>query len=110
MPITGEQFLLHDTRGIPGTLEIQFLTREQASVALAGARDHSETVDWALQRRLLARIDSGLVPLATAEPDLIEEFEAEARRAAIGRSCGAEGVEAKTIAVSVRPRPDPIAR
>jgi ribosomal peptide maturation radical SAM protein 1 len=85
VPITGEQFLLHDTRGIPGTLEIQFLTREQASVALAGARDQSETVTWALQRRLLVSIDSSLVPLATAEPGLIEEFEAEARRAAIGR-------------------------
>ncbi len=85
VPITGEQFLLHDTRGLPGTLEIQFLTREQASVALAGARDHSETVNWALQRRLLVRLDSSLVPLATAEPGLIEEFEAEARRAAIGR-------------------------
>lgn len=97
VPITSEQFLLQDTRGIPGTLEIQFLSREQASVALAGARDHGEAVDWALQRRLLARIDSGLVPLATAEPDLIEEFEAEARRSAIGRSCGAEGAEAKII-------------
>ena len=82
VPITDQQFLLRDTRGIPGTLEIQFLSREQAAVALAGARVPSEAVHWALQRRLLVTIDSRLVPLATAAPEVIEEFEAEARRSA----------------------------
>lgn len=72
--------MLFDTRGLPGTQEIAFLTRDQASLVLAGA-DHDGTapVRWALERRLVVEVDASLVPLATADPDLIEEFEAEIR-------------------------------
>jgi ribosomal peptide maturation radical SAM protein 1 len=84
VPMTSEQFLLRDTRAIPGTREIQFLSREQARVVLGGARHESEAVEWALQRKLLVKMDSGLVPLATAESDLIAELEAEARTSEAG--------------------------
>ncbi len=79
IPITDEQFVLHDTRGIDGTRELQFLTREHARAVVAGSCEPA-VIAWALSRQLLARVDGQLVPLATAGPELIEEFEVEARR------------------------------
>jgi hypothetical protein len=87
VPLTNEQFLLYDTRGIPGTRQIHFLTRDHARLVLAGATDRSETalVEWALREKLVTRVESDLVPLATAEPGLIAAFEAEARRSGASR-------------------------
>lgn len=76
--LTNEQFLLLDTRILPDNKEISFATRAQARVALAGHRGPiTAEVEWALARRLAVEIDSTIVPLATAEPELIQEFEAE---------------------------------
>jgi ribosomal peptide maturation radical SAM protein 1 len=85
--LTSDQYMLFDTRGLPGTQEIGFLTRDQASLVLAGA-DHDGTarVRWALERRLVVEVEGSLVPLATADPDLIAESEAEIRgRAPLSR-------------------------
>jgi len=87
VPLTDEQFLLYDTRRIPGTRQIHFLTRDHARLVLAGTTDRSETalVEWALREKLVTRVESDLVPLATAEPELIAAFEAEARRSGASR-------------------------
>lgn len=71
-----DQFLLMDTRRIPGTQEVHFLTREKAALILTGTdRDGSVDVDWALENKLVVDLDSRIVPLATAEPSLLREFE-----------------------------------
>jgi ribosomal peptide maturation radical SAM protein 1 len=81
--LTDSDFLLIDTRGLPDTEQVQFLTREQACIALAGRRpDRSAAAAWALARKLVVELDRFLVPLATAEPALIREFEAEMRGSA----------------------------
>jgi hypothetical protein len=77
-PLTDEHFLLVDTRRVPDTQEIQFLTRPQAAVVLAGSRrERTVEVEWALEQKLIVEVDSQFVPLATAEPQLLQEFEAE---------------------------------
>jgi ribosomal peptide maturation radical SAM protein 1 len=71
------RWLLRDTRGLPGMAESCWLTRSQASVALA-AQPFIPTaeIEWALERKLGVTLDGWYVPLATAEPELIQEFEA----------------------------------
>jgi ribosomal peptide maturation radical SAM protein 1 len=74
-----DQFLLMDTRGLPGTQEIHFLSREQAAIVLAGTnRRNLVHVDWALENKLAVELDSRIVPLATADAEIIREFESEA--------------------------------
>src|SRR5262249_10651663 len=78
--LSDEDFVLVDSRGLPGTAAISFLTRAQASLVLAGARGTGAAdAAWALEQNLLVEMDGGLVPLATADPALIEEFESELR-------------------------------
>jgi hypothetical protein len=76
-----DSFLLFDSRGLEGTDQIQFLDREQTSVALAGRRleERDSVVEWALEARLVVELDSLFVPLVTAEPELLREFESERR-------------------------------
>jgi ribosomal peptide maturation radical SAM protein 1 len=80
-PLSEESFVLFDTRGIDGTEQIQFLDREQASVVLAGRRldELDDNVEWALASKLVMELDSLFVPLVTAEPGLLHEFESERR-------------------------------
>jgi ribosomal peptide maturation radical SAM protein 1 len=69
-------YLLADTRATPS---FTFITHEQAFLALVGARP--ETVPprlrlWAEQTAKVAlQLDGMLVPLATARPELLENFE-----------------------------------
>jgi ribosomal peptide maturation radical SAM protein 1 len=74
------RWLLRDTRGLPGTEEHTWLTHPQASLALT-ARPLAEAGDiaWALERKVGVLLDGGYVPLATAEPALLQELEAELR-------------------------------
>jgi ribosomal peptide maturation radical SAM protein 1 len=76
-----ETFLLMDTRGLEETEEIQFLDRDQAALVLAGRRldEQDDNVDWALEAKLIVELDHLFVPLATAEPALLREFESELR-------------------------------
>lgn len=72
-----KHFLMLNSRGIAGTDQVQFLTQEQAAIALVGARvDASVDVGWAIERRLLVELDSWYVPLCCAPPELLAEFEA----------------------------------
>ena len=70
-------YLLKDTRGLPDTEPQTVLDKDQASLALVARpySDGSPEIEWALSRKLGAVIDSRYVPLATAEPDLLLEFE-----------------------------------
>jgi ribosomal peptide maturation radical SAM protein 1 len=109
-PLTGEDLMLLDTRGLPETLEIQFLTRQRAALALVGGRTGNPAdVAWALDHKLIVECDATLVPLATADPEILEEFENEARRGAgpghvqgtgaLGASVGDQG---PTVSRTVR--------
>lgn len=73
--IGGGNYMLIDSRGLPGSQEISFITRDEASLILSGYNDDSKTdLSWALDRGLLAEVDSRYVPLATALPDLLIEL------------------------------------
>jgi ribosomal peptide maturation radical SAM protein 1 len=75
--ISEDRFLLLDTRDLPDTEPFAFLTRRQASLILAGPTDDSEDeVQRAVDRKAVIRVDSEVLPLATAAPELIEQFEA----------------------------------
>ncbi len=78
---SGERYLLFDTRGIPGLLQLQVLTHQQALTVLT-ARPYQETPEilWAIDKKLGVKVDGWYVPLATAIPPLMMEFEAEAHR------------------------------
>jgi ribosomal peptide maturation radical SAM protein 1 len=75
-----EQFLVTDTRG-EGAPEFHLIGRAQAQVALTGAetRDRRD-LQWAFDKRLLVELDGRLVPLATAPPALLVEFERTSRK------------------------------
>lgn len=77
--LRGDAFLLRDTRGLPGNADLQILTPHEAAVALVGhPRSGSPELTWALASQAVVDIDGRYVPLATAEPDLLLEFEAGA--------------------------------
>jgi ribosomal peptide maturation radical SAM protein 1 len=75
-------FLLRDTRGLPGTETEYRLSHEQASVALVPRRFlPTPEMAWALEHKVGVVLDTHqYVPLATASPELLQEFEAEVRR------------------------------
>ncbi len=73
------KFMLLDTRGLPGTKPVSFISRDEAKVALSEVdlKKGDKLLEWAVDRRLVAEMDSTFVPLATGSPDLILEFEKE---------------------------------
>jgi ribosomal peptide maturation radical SAM protein 1 len=78
-------FLLHDTRGLDGTEEVQFLSRDEAKLVLAGRPlPASEAAGWVFERKLAVELDGVYVPLAVAEPALLLEFESEAAESKTG--------------------------
>jgi hypothetical protein len=78
---TDGQLLLRDTRGLPGTETEYHLSHEQASVALVPRRFlPTPEMAWALEHKVGVVLDTHqYVPLATAKPELLQEFEAEVR-------------------------------
>jgi hypothetical protein len=79
-PVGSNQFILFDTRGLRRTEEIAFITRDQARLILTGTQHGVDRdLEWALEKKLVAKISSDIVPLATASPELIQEFEHEAK-------------------------------
>jgi hypothetical protein len=80
---SGNAYVLMDTRGLPGTQPLQVLDRAQALVALT-PRPYTPTEDvaWALERKLGVVLDDWYVPLATAKPKLLLEFEEELKLSA----------------------------
>ncbi len=73
------KFMVLDTRGLPGTKPVSFISRDEAEVALldVGLKKGDGLMQWAVEKRLVAEMDSAFVPLATGNPDLIFEFEKE---------------------------------
>jgi ribosomal peptide maturation radical SAM protein 1 len=70
------RFLLHDTRGLPGRPEKMIVDREKANVLLvAHPWDSSSSLKWALDSQLGVLMESWFIPLATAEPGLLQQFE-----------------------------------
>ena len=69
------------TLGGACTEMFQFLTLDQATAALVPRRLHrSPEVEWAASRRIGIALDGWHVPLATAQPKLLGEFEAKHAR------------------------------
>jgi ribosomal peptide maturation radical SAM protein 1 len=69
-------FIIVDTRGLVESIPLQFLTREQARLVLRGApATDADGVAWAIDCGLLLEIDGWLVPLATANPELLAAME-----------------------------------
>lgn len=78
--LTPELYLLTDTRGLPESLELQPVTRQQAAAVLVGRPlsaqgELAEVSAWARASRYALELDDWHVPLATAAPELLEEFE-----------------------------------
>ncbi len=71
------KFMVLDTRGLPGTKPVSFISRDEAKVALSnvGLKKGDRLMQWAVDKKLVAEVDSTFVPLATGSPDLILEFE-----------------------------------
>jgi hypothetical protein len=71
-----DEYVLEDTRGLPERPERMVLNREQASILLTPRpQDSSVDYQWAVDAQLAVLTDSWFIPLATAEPELLLEFE-----------------------------------
>ncbi|WP_170319405.1 RiPP maturation radical SAM C-methyltransferase [Polyangium spumosum] len=75
-----DAYHLTDTRDLPGAVVEQPLTRRQAAAVLVGrSRENlgplADEVGWAQANKYAVELDGWHVPLATAHPDLIAEFE-----------------------------------
>jgi ribosomal peptide maturation radical SAM protein 1 len=80
-PVGEERFLLADTRGLPATRRFQFVDRAAASAALAGGRTSSPGPwAWALESRVVVSRGAWYVPLATAAPEVLSQFQPGASR------------------------------
>jgi ribosomal peptide maturation radical SAM protein 1 len=72
------QFVLQDTRGLPGTREDMVVDKKKAAVLLVTRPwDNSPLLRWAVDAKLAVVRESWFIPLATAEPELLLEFERE---------------------------------
>nr|WP_236672994.1 RiPP maturation radical SAM C-methyltransferase [Comamonas sp. JC664] len=92
--LTEKAFFLVDRRGLEGTQEGRFLTREEAREVLMPARHPSSTTHaWALERRVAAHVDGWFVPLATAPVDLLLRLEEEAKEREAGPVTRAPGLQ-----------------
>jgi ribosomal peptide maturation radical SAM protein 1 len=75
---TGDEYILEDTRGLPGKPERMVLGHQQASVLLVPRpRDSAADYQWAVDAQLGVLKESWFIPLATADPWLLLEFERE---------------------------------
>jgi hypothetical protein len=73
-------FMLLDSRSGAGQEKILFINESQAFVALAGGRPESleeQVLRWALENEVAVLLESTIVPLATAEPQLLRRFESQ---------------------------------
>jgi len=71
----GDLFLLRDTRGLPGTQESRVIPLDHAAAALAGRHVSAEARKWALDHKVAVVLEGEYLPLATATPELLFEFE-----------------------------------
>ncbi len=73
--IGDENYLLIDTRGIPGTQVMQSITVEQASVALSFHTAGSAVTRWGEQNAVCVEGRDGYIPLACAKAEILLHFE-----------------------------------
>jgi ribosomal peptide maturation radical SAM protein 1 len=72
------RFVLHDTRGLPGRPEKTVVDKDQAKILSVARRGESpEEFKWALDAGLGIFIAPWFIPLAAAEPALLQEFECD---------------------------------
>ncbi|NIM10494.1 MAG: RiPP maturation radical SAM protein 1 [Candidatus Aminicenantes bacterium] len=70
------EYMLEDTRGLPGKQEKMVLDRQQAGILLVARPWHPyPQLLWALDADLGIVRDSWFIPLAAADSDLLQEFE-----------------------------------
>ncbi|UCH93043.1 MAG: RiPP maturation radical SAM C-methyltransferase [Candidatus Aminicenantes bacterium] len=73
---TDDEYVLADTRGLPGRPKQSTLDRKQASILLVPRpQDSSSDYQWAVDAQLGVLMDSWFIPLPTAKPELLLEFE-----------------------------------
>lgn len=73
---SGRDFVLIDTRGLPGADRMQVVDRDRAAAALLGPRHASAAaVDWALKHKVCAPIEGRTVPLAVADVSVMQGLE-----------------------------------
>lgn len=71
-----DSFIIHDSRNIPGTGQNHILEASQAKEIMScGVYQESEHQTWAVEHKLGVVLDSWYVPLVTAKPELLLEFE-----------------------------------
>lgn len=76
-----DEYILEDTRGLPGRPKRMVLNRKQAGILLVpGPQDSNDDYQWALDAQLGVLAESWFIPLATADPELLLEFEREHKR------------------------------
>lgn len=81
-PVFGDWFLLTDTRGLPGFAETEVIERSKAVAALVTQPlDCAIEAEWAMARKVAVPLDGHLVALAVAPAALLQQFEAQSRRA-----------------------------
>jgi len=94
--LSDEHYLLIDTRGLPGTQELNFLSQAEAALILRGCRSEEKLkVGWALERFLLVELDDRCVPLVTADPTILRQFEQPSSPRATITSKGLEALSSR---------------
>jgi ribosomal peptide maturation radical SAM protein 1 len=81
---TLDRYVLEDTRGLPGRPRQMEINREQASLLLVARplETASEVnIRWAVDAGLGVAMEPWFIPLATAEPTLLQEFECDYEQA-----------------------------
>lgn len=70
-----DQYLLIDSRNLPGTNEINFLSKQQALLVTTGLHNScTEDLEWALDRKLIIREDETYIPLCISDAKLMENY------------------------------------
>lgn len=68
-------YMMIDTRPLPGVLPLQQISEEQASVALSFHQYDSAATRWGEENFACFKVAGGFIPLACAAPRVIQHFE-----------------------------------
>lgn len=92
----GSQYVLLDTRIINTGARIKFLGANQAAAALVGHPLHlcpeDWPIDWAVKNHLAIVQDGWVIPLATADAELLQQFESLGHQLRLERSIDVQAV------------------
>jgi ribosomal peptide maturation radical SAM protein 1 len=70
-----DEYILIDTRGLPGSFIMQPITADQASVALSFHTEEGPATRWGEEYHVCLRGRGGFSPLACASPKILDRFE-----------------------------------